>query len=255
MKIKFTLTPAELSAVKTSIHFVKTKVNTVKNAFSALAGKLGKTSHAKEFEEIRNEAVFNVEECEVNGNYEIELSFSETYTIRSIDLFNRMFDTYIGLFEAVVPAFGMFVAKMFPLMEEVHSLDKEAVRVRPTVYSDGSPMPVASRVEVDFSTPYEGFTFIEQYRGQNVVVRPEKVDSVRSEYSTEDGMTHIIIEKGNIILAGIVATAAYEMVKRNEPVTLVMKEVRDPRASDFTKSTVERLVGSGAVCYSLFDNK
>lgn len=255
MKIKFTLTPAELSAVKTSIHFVKTKVNTVKNAFSALVGKLGKTSHVKEFETIRNEAVFNVEEGEVNGNYEIELSFAETYTIRSIDLFNRMFDTYLGLFEAVVPAFGMFAAKMFPLMEEAHSLDKEAVRVRPTVYSDGSPMPVASRVEVDFSTPYEGFAFIEQYRGQNIVVRPEKVDSIRSEYSTEDGLTHIIIEKDNIILAGVVATAAYEMVKRNEPVTLVMKEVRDPRASDMTKASVERLIGSNAARYSLFDNK
>nr|DAJ83102.1 MAG TPA: hypothetical protein [Caudoviricetes sp.] len=254
MKIKFTLTPAELSAVKASIHFVKTKVNTVKNAFSALAGKLGKTSHAKEFEAIRNEDVFNVEEGEVNGNYEIELSFAETYTIRSIDLFNRMFDTYIGLFEAVVPAFGMFAAKMFPLMEEAHSLDKEAVRVRPTVYLDGSPMPVASRVEVNFSTPYEGFAFIEQFKGQNIVVRPEKVDSIRSEYSTEDGMTHIIIEKGNIILAGVVSTAAYEMVKRNESVTLLVREARDPRASDMTKSTVERLIGSGAVCYSLFDN-
>lgn len=254
MKIKFTLTPAELSAVKTSIHFIKTKVSTVKNAFSALAGKLGKTSHAKEFEAIRNEAVLNVEEDEVNGNYEIELSFAETYTIRSIDLFNRMFDTYIGLFEAIVPAFGIFVAKMFPLMEEAHTLDKEAVRVRPTVYSDGSPMPVASRVEVDFSTPYEGFAFIEQYKGQNIVVRPEKVDSIRSEYSTEDGLTHIVIEKGNIILAGVVATAAYEMVKRNEPVTLVMKEVRDPRASDMTKASVERLVGSNAARYSLFDN-
>lgn len=254
MKIKFTLTPAELSAVKTSIHFIKTKVSTVKNAFSALAGKLGKTSHAKEFEAIRNEAVLNVEEDEVNGNYEIELSFAETYTIRSIDLFNRMFDTYIGLFEAIVPAFEIFVAKMFPLMEEAHTLDKEAVRVRPTVYSDGSPMPVASRVEVDFSTPYEGFAFIEQYKGQNIVVRPEKVDSIRSEYSTEDGLTHIVIEKGNIILAGVVATAAYEMVKRNEPVTLVMKEVRDPRASDMTKASVERLVGSNAARYSLFDN-
>lgn len=254
MKIKFTLTPAELSAVKASIHFVKTKVNTVKNASSALAGKLAKTPYAKEFEAIRNEAVFNVEEGEVNGNYEIELSFAETYTIRSIDLFNRMFDTYIGLFEAVVPAFGMFAAKMFPLMEEAHSLDKEVVRVRPTVYSDGSPMPVASLVEVDFSTQYDGATFIEQFKGQNIVVRPEKVDSIRSEYSTEDGLTHIIIEKGNIILAGVVATAAYEMVKRNEPITLVMKEVRDPRASDMTKSTVERLVGSGAARYSLFDN-
>lgn len=254
MKIKITLTPTELSAVKASIHFVKTKVNTVKNAFSALAGKLGKTSHTKEFEAIRNEAVFNVEEGEVNGNYEVEFSFAETYTIRSIDLFNRMFDTYIGLFEAVVPAFGMFAAKMFPLMEEAHSLNKEAVRVRPTVYSDGSPMPVASRVEVDFSAPYEGVTFVEQFKGQNIIVRPEKVDSIRSEYSTEDGLTHIIIEKGNIILAGIVATAAYEMVKRNEPVTLVMKEVRDPRASDMTKASVERLVGSDAARYSLFDN-
>lgn len=254
MKIKFTLTPAELSAVKASIHFVKTKVNTVKNAFSALAGKLGKTSHAKEFEAIRNEAVLNVEEGEMNGNYEIELSFAETYTIRSIDLFNRMFDTYIGLFETVVPAFGMFAAKMFPLMEEAHSLDKEAVRVRPTVYSDGSPMPVASRVDVDFSTPYDGVTFVEQFKGQNIVVRPEKVDSIRSEYSTEDGLTHIVIEKGNIILAGVVATAAYEMVKRNEPVTLVMKEVRDPRASDMTKASVERLIGSNAARYSLFDN-
>lgn len=254
MKIKITLTPTELSAVKASIHFVKTKVNTVKNAFSALAGKLGKTSHAKEFEAIRNEAVFNVEEGEVNGNYEIELSFAETYTIRSIDLFNRMFDTYIGLFEAVVPAFGMFAAKMFPLMEEAHSLDKEAVRVRPTVYSDGSPMPVSSRVEVDFSTPYDGVTFVEQFKGQNIVVRPEKVDSIRNEYSTEDGMTHIIIEKGNIILAGVVATAAYEMVKRNEPVTLLIREVRDPRASDMTKASVERLIGSNAARYSLFDN-
>lgn len=254
MKIKITLTPSELSVVKASIHFVKTKVNTVKNAFSALAGKLGKTSHAKEFEAIRNEAVFNVEEGEVNGNYEIELSFAETYTIRSIDLFNRMFDTYIGLFETVVPAFGMFAAKMFPLMEEAHSLDKEAVRVRPIVYSDGSPMPVASRVDVDFSTPYDGVTFVEQFKGQNIVVRPEKVDSIRSEYSTEDGLTHIVIEKGNIILAGVVATAAYEMVKRNEPVTLVMKEVRDPRASDMTKASVERLVGSDAARYSLFDN-
>lgn len=254
MKIKITLTPAELSAVKASIHFVKTKVNTVKNAFSVLAGKLGKTTHAKEFEAIRNEAVFNVEEGEVNGNYEIELSFAETYTIRSIDLFNRMFDTYIGLFETVVPAFGMFAAKMFPLMEEAHSLDKEAVRVRPTAYLDGSPMPVASRVEVDFSTPYDGVTFVEQFKGQNIVVRPEKVDSIRSEYSNEDGMTHIIIEKGNIILAGVVATATYEMVKRNEPVTLVMKEVRDPRASDMTKATVERLIGSNAARYSLFDN-
>lgn len=254
MKIKFTLTPAELSAVKASIHFVKSKVNTLKNAFGALTGKLGKTSHAKEFEAIRNEAVFNVEEGEVNGNYEIELSFAETYTIRSIDLFNRMFDTYIGLFEAVVPAFGMFVAKMFPLMEEAHSLDKEAVRVRPTVYSDGSPMPVSSRVEINFSAPYDGVTFVEQFKGQNIVVRPEKVDSIRSEYSTEDGLTHIVIEKGNIILAGVVATAAYEMVKRNEPVTLVMKEVRDPRASDMTKASVERLVGSDAARYSLFDN-
>ena len=254
MKIKITLTPAELSTVKASIHFVKTKVNAVKNAFSALVGKLSKTSHAKEFEAIRNEAVFNVEDCEVNGNYEIELSFAETYTIRSIDLFNRMFDTYVGLFEAVVPAFGMFAAKMFPLMEEAHSLGKEAVRVRPTVYSDGSPMPVASRVEVDFSTPYDGVTFVEQFKGQNIVVRPEKVDSIRSEYSTEDGLTHIVIEKGNIILAGVVATAAYEMVKRNEPVTLVMNEVRDPRASDMTKASVERLVGSDAARYSLFDN-
>lgn len=254
MKIKFILTPAELYAVKASIHFVKTKVNTVKNAFSALAGKLGKTSHAKEFEAIRNEAVFNVEEGEVNGNYEIELSFAETYTIRSIDLFNRMFDTYLGLFEAVVPAFGVFAAKMFPLMEEAHSLDKEAVRARPTVYSDGSPMPVASRVDVDFSVPYDGVTFVEQFKGQNIVVRPEKVDSIRSEYSTEDGLTHIVIEKDNIILAGVVATAAYEMVKRNEPVTLVMKEVRDPRASDMTKASVERLVGSDAARYSLFDN-
>ena len=254
MKIKITLTPTELSAVKASIHFVKTKVNTVKNAFSALAGKLGKTSHAKEFEAIRNEAVFNVEEGEVNGNYEIELSFAETYTIRSIDLFNRMFDTYLGLFEAVVPAFGMFAAKMFPLMEEAHSLDKEAVRVRPVVYEDGSPMPLASRVDVDFSTPYDGVTFVEQFKGQNIVVRPEKVDSIRSEYSTEDGMTHIVIEKGNIILAGVVATAAYEMVKRNEPVTLVMKEVRNPRASDLTKASVERLIGSNAARYSLFDN-
>ena len=254
MKIKFTLTPTELSAAKASIHFVKTKVNTVKNAFSALAGKLGKTSHAKEFEAIRNKAVFNVKEGEVNGNYEVEFSFAETYALRSLDLFNRMFDTCLGLLEAVVPAFGMFAAKMFPLMEEAHSLNKEAVRVRPTVYSDGSPMPVASRVEVDFSTPYDGVTFIEQYRGQNVVVRPDMVDSIRSEYSTEDGLTHIVIEKGNITLAGIVTTAAYEMVKRNEPVILVMKKVHDPRASDMTKASVERLVGSDAARYSLFDN-
>lgn len=165
-----------------------------------------------------------------------------------------MFDTYIGLFEAVVPAFGMFAAKMFPLMEEAHSLDKEAVRVRPTVYSDGSPMPVASRVEVDFSTPYEGFAFIEQYRGQNVVVRPDMVDSIRSEYSTEDGFTHVIVEKGNNIIAGVVSTDMYTMYKNDEPVTLLIREARDPRASDLTKSTVERLVGSGAARYSLFDN-
>lgn len=254
MKIKFTLTPAELSAVKASIHFVKTKVNTVKNAFSALAGKFGKTSHAKEFEAIHNEAVFNVEEGEVNGNYEIELSFAETYTIRSIDLFNRMFDTYIGLFEAIVPAFGLFVAKMFPLMEEAHSLDKEAVRVRPTVYSDGSPMPVSSRVEINFSAPYDGVTFVEQFKGQNIVVRPEKVDFIRSEYSTEDGFTHIIVEKGNNIIAGVVSTDTYTMYKNGEPVTLLIREVRDPRASDMTKASVERLIGSNAARYSLFDN-
>lgn len=217
-------------------------------------GKFGKSSIGKEVEVIRNEAVFNIEEGEVNGNYEVEFSFAETYTIRSLDLCNRIFDAYIGLFEAVVPAFWMFVAKMFPLMEEAHSLDKEAVRVRPTVYSDGSPMPVASRVDVDFSTPYDGVIFVEQFKGQNIVVRPEKVDSIRSEYPTEDGLTHIVIEKGNIILAGVVATAAYEMVKRNEPVTLVMKEVRDPRASDMTKASVERLIGSNAARYSLFDN-
>jgi hypothetical protein len=254
MKIKFTLTPAELSAVKASIHFVKTKVDTVKNAFGALTGKLGKTSHAKESEAIRNEAVFNVEEGEVNGNYEVEFSFAETYTLRSLDLCNRIFDAYIGLFESVLPAFAMFGSKMFSISKEYDDLNKEASRIRPVVYEDGSPMPVASRVDVDFSTPYDGATFIGQFKSQNIVVRPEKVDSIRSEYSTEDGLTHIVIEKGNIILAGVVATAAYETVKRNEPVTLVMKEVRDPRASDMTKASVERLVGSGAACYSLFDN-
>jgi hypothetical protein len=226
----------------------------VKSAFSALAGKLGKTSHAKEFEAIRNEAVFNIKEGEVNGNYEIELSFAETYTIRSIDLFNRMFDAYIGLFESVLPAFAMFGSKMLSMSKEYDELNKEVSRIRPVVYEDGSPMPLASRVDVDFSTPYDGVTFVEQFKGQNIVVRPEKVDSIRSEYSTEDGMTHIIIEKGNIILAGVVATAAYEMVKRNEPVTLVMKEVRDTRASDMTKASVERLIGSNAARYSLFDN-
>ena len=226
----------------------------MKSAFSALAGKLGKTSHAKEFEAIRNEAVFNIKEGEVNGNYEIELSFAETYTIRSIDLFNRMFDAYIGLFESVLPAFAMFGSKMLSMSKEYDELNKEVSRIRPVVYEDGSPMPLASRVDVDFSTPYDGVTFVEQFKGQNIVVRPEKVDSIRSEYSTEDGMTHIIIEKGNIILAGVVATAAYEMVKRNEPVTLVMKEVRDTRASDMTKASVERLIGSNAARYSLFDN-
>lgn len=248
------MTPTELSAAKSVVHFIKSKVNTLKNAFQVVAGKFGKTTHAKEFETIRNEAVFDIKENEVSGNYEVEFSFAETYTIRSIDLCSRIFDTYVGLFEAVVPAFAMFFGKMFPLMKEMDSMNKEAVRVRPTTYSDGSPMPVASRVEVDFSTPYDGVTFVEQFKGQNIVVRPEKVDSIRSEYSTEDGMTHIIVEKGNIILAGVVATAAYEMVKRNEPVTLVMKEVRDPRASDMTKASVERLVGSNAARYSLFDN-
>ena len=255
MKIKFTLTPAELYAVKASIHFVKTKVNTVKNAFSALAGKLGKTSHAKEFEAIRNEAVFNVEEGEVNGNYEVEFSFAETYTLRSLDLCNRIFDAYTGLFESVLPAFAMFGSKMFSMSKEYDDLNKEASRIRPVVYEDGSPMPVASRVEVNFSTPYEGFAFIEQYRGQNVVVRPDMVDSIRSEYSTEDGFTHIIVEKGNNIIAGVVSTDIYTMYKNGEPVTLLIRETRDPRASDLTKSTVERLVGSGAVRYSLFDNK
>lgn len=255
MKIKITLTPAELSTAKSVIHYGKQKLQSLKDALKVFVGKFGKSSIGKEVEVIRNEAVFNVEEGEVNGNYEIELSFAETYTIRSIDLFNRMFDTYIGLFEAVVPAFGMFAAKMFPLMEEAHSLDKEAVRVRPTVYSDGSPMPAASRVEVDFSAPYEGFTFIEQYRGQNVVVRPDMVDYIRSEYSTEDGFTHVIVEKGNNIIAGIVSTDMYTMYRNGEPVTLLIREARDPRASDLTKSTVERLVGSGAVRYSLFDNK
>nr|DAV88990.1 MAG TPA: hypothetical protein [Caudoviricetes sp.] len=255
MKIKFTLTPAELSAVKAVVHYGKQKLQSLKDALKVFVGKFGKSSIGKEVEVIRNEAVFNIEESEVNGNYEVEFSFAETYTLHSLDLCNRIFDAYIGLFEAVVPAFGMFAAKMFPLMEEAHSLDKEAVRVRPTVYSDGSPMPVASRVKVDFSAPYEGFTFIEQYRGQNVVVRPDMVDSIRSEYSTEDGFTHIIVEKGNNIIAGVVSTDMYTMYKNGEPVTLLIREARDPRASDLTKSTVERLVGSGAVRYSLFDNK
>ena len=254
MKIKFTLTPAELSATKSVVHYGKQKLKSLKDALKVFVGKFGKSSIGKEVEAIRNEAVFNIEESEVNGNYEVEFSFAETYTLRSLDLCNRIFDTYLGLFEAVVPAFGMFAAKMFPLMEEAHSLDKEAVRVRPTVYSDGSPMPVASRVEVDFSTPYKGFAFIEQYRGQNVVVRPDMVDSIRSEYSTEDGFTHVIVEKGNNIIAGVVSTDMYTMYKNGEPVTLLTREARDPRASDLTKSTVERLVGSGAVCYSLFDN-
>ena len=140
------------------------------------------------------------------------------------------------------------------MSKECDDLNKEASRIRPVVYEDGSPMPLASRVEIDFSVPYEGVTFVEQFKGQNIVVRPEKVDSIRSEYSTEDGLTHIVIEKGDIILAGIVATSAYEMVKHNEPVTLVMKEIRDPRASDMTKASVERLVGSDAARYSLFDN-
>lgn len=254
MKIKITFTPPELSAAKSVIHYGKQKLKSLKDALKVFVGKFGKSSIGKEVEVIRNEAVFNVEEGEVNGNYEVEFSFAETYTLRSLDLCNRIFDAYIGLFESVLPAFAMFGSKMLSMSKEYDELNKEASRIRPVVYEDGSPMPVASRVEVDFSAPYEGFTFIEQYRGQNVVVRPEKVDSIRSEYSTEDGLTHIVIEKGNIILAGVVATAAYEMVKRNEPVTLVMKEVRDPRASDMTKASIERLVGSDAARYSLFDN-
>lgn len=254
MKIKITLTPTELSAAKSVVHYGKQKLQSLKDALKVFVGKFGKSSIGKEVEVIRNEAVFNIEESEVNGNYEVEFSFAETYTLRSLDLCNRIFDAYIGLFESVLPAFAMFGSKMFSMSKEYDDLNKEASRIRPTVYSDGSPMPVASRVEIDFSAPYEGFAFIEQYRGQNIVVRPEKVDSIRSEYSTEDGLTHIVIEKGNIILAGVVATAAYEMVKRNDPVTLVMKEVRDPRASDMTKASVERLVGSDAARYSMFDN-
>lgn len=254
MKIKITLTPTELSAVKSVVHYGKQKLQILKDALKVFVGKFSKSSIGKEVEVIRNEAVFNIEESEVNGNYEVEFSFAETYTLRSLDLCNCIFDAYISLFESVLPAFAMFGSKMFSMSKEYDKLNKEASRIRPTVYSDGSPMPVASRIDVDFSTPYDGVTFVEQFKGQNIVVRPEKVDSIRSEYSTEDGLTHIVIEKGNIILAGVVATAAYEMVKRNEPVTLVMKEVRDPRASDMTKASVERLVGSNAARYSLFDN-
>lgn len=254
MKIKITLTPAELSAAKSVIHYGKQKLQSLKDALKVFVGKFGKSSIGKEVEVIRNEAVFNIEEGEVNGNYEVEFSFAETYTLRSLDLCNRIFDAYIGLFESVLPAFAMFGSKMFSMSEEFDKLNKEASRIRPIVYEDGTPMPVAFRVDVDFSTPYDGAIFIEQFKGQNIVVRPEKVDSIRSEYSTEDGLTHIVIEKGNIILAGVVATAAYEMVKRNEPVTLVMKEVRDPRASDMTKASVERLIGSNAARYSLLDN-
>ena len=254
MKIKITLTPTELSAVKSVVHYGKQKLQSLKDALKVFVGKFSKSSIGKEVEVIRNEAVFNIEESEVNGNYEVEFSFAETYTLRSLDLCNRIFDAYIGLFESVLPAFAMFGSKMFSMSKEYDDLNKEASRIRPVVYEDDSPMPLASRVDVDFSTPYDGATFIEQFKGQNIVVRPEKVDSIRSEYSTEDGMTHIIIEKGNIILAGVVATAAYEMVKHNEPVTLVMKEVRDPRASDMTKASVERLIGSNAARYSLFDN-
>lgn len=254
MKIKITLTPTELSAAKSVVHYCKQKLQSLKDALKVFVGKFGESSIGKEVEVIRNEAVFNIEESKVNGNYEVEFSFAETYTLRSFDLCNRIFDAYIGLFESILPAFAMFGSKMFSMSKEYNDLNKEASRIRPVVYEDGSPMPVASRVDVDFSTPYDGATFIEQFRGQNIVVRPEKVDSIRSEYSTEDGLTHIIIEKGNIILAGVVATAAYEIVKRNEPVTLVMKDVRDPRASDMTKASVERLVGSDAARYSLFDN-
>ena len=254
MKIKITLTPTELSAVKSVVHYGKQKLQSLKDALKVFVGKFSKSSIGKEVEVIRNEAVFNIEESEVNGNYEVEFSFAETYTLRSLDLCNRIFDAYIGLFESVLPAFAMFGSKMFSMSKEYDDLNKEASRIRPVVYEDDSPMPLASRVDVDFSTPYDGASFIEQFKGQNIVVRPEKVDSIRSEYSTEDGMTHIIIEKGNIILAGVVATAAYEMVKHNEPVTLVMKEVRDPRASDMTKASVERLIGSNAARYSLFDN-
>ena len=254
MKIKITLTPTELSAAKSVVHYGKQKLQSLKDALKVFVGKFGKSPIGKEVEVIRNEAVFNIEESEVNGNYEVEFSFAETYTLRSLDLCNRIFDAYIGLFESVLPAFAMFGSKMLSMSKEYDELNKEASRIRPVVYEHGSPMPLASRVDVDFSTPYDGVTFVEQFKGQNIVVRPEKVDSIRSEYSTEDGMTHIIIEKGNIILAGVVATAAYEMVKRNEPVTLVMKEVRDPRASDMTKASVERLIGSNAARYSLFDN-
>lgn len=254
MKIKITLTPTELSTAKSVIHYGKQKLQSLKDALKVFVCKFGKSSIGKGVEVIRNEAVFNIEEGEVNGNYEVEFSFAETYTLRSLDLCNRIFDAYIGLFESVLPAFAMFGSKMLSMSKEYDELNKEASRIRPVVYEDGSPMPLASRVDVDFSTQYDGVTFVEQFKGQNIVVRPEKVDSIRSEYSTEDGLTHIVIEKGNIILAGVVATAAYEMVKRNEPVTLVMKEVRDPRASDMTKASVERLIGSNTARYSLFDN-
>ena len=248
------MTPTELSAAKSVVHYGKQKLQSLKDALNVFVGKFGKSSIGKEVEVIRNEAVFNIEEGEVNGNYEVEFSFAETYTLRSLDLCNRIFDAYISLFESVLPAFAMFGSKIFSMSKECDDLNKEASRIRPVVYEDGSPMPLASRVEIDFSVPYEGVTLVEQFKGQNIVVRPEKVDSIRSEYSTEDGLTHIVIEKGDIILAGIVATSAYEMVKHNEPVTLVMKEIRDPRASDMTKASVERLVGSDAARYSLFDN-
>lgn len=255
MKIKFTLTPAELSAVKSVVHYGKQKLQSLKDALKVFVGKFGKSSIGKEVEVIRNEAVFNIEEGEVNGNYEVEFSFAETYTLRSLDLCNRIFDAYIGLFESVLPAFAMFGSKMLSMSKEYDELNKEASRIRPVVYEDGLPMPVASRVDVDFSAPYDGATFIEQFKGQNVVVCPDMVDSIRSEYSTEDGFTHVIVEKGNNIIAGVVSTDMYTMYKNGEPVTLLIREARDPRASDLTKSTVERLVGSGAVRYSLFDNK
>ena len=80
------MTPTELSAAKSVVHYGKQKLQSLKDALNVFVGKFGKSSIGKEVEVIRNEAVFNIEEGEVNGNYEVEFSFAETYTLRSLDL-------------------------------------------------------------------------------------------------------------------------------------------------------------------------
>ena len=250
MKIKVILTPAELSATKSAVHFIKSKVNTLKNAFQVVAGKFGKTTHAREFETIRNEAVFDIKENEVGGNYEVEFSFAETYTIRSIDLYSRIFDTYVGLFEAVVPAFAMFFVKMFPLMEEMDSMNREAVRVRPTTYSNGATIPVAHRAEIDFTKSTNSAHFIDQYEGQDLMMYPDLVDSISLNHKVDDTTISVRVELGNNILEGSMDRSAFSLIDDKPKYAFRLSKVIDPRDKDLTRMTVERIVGSGAAYYA-----